>query len=231
MNTPSPLHLAVLDDHPLIGKAIEYRVAEEADFVWAGAFTQRQQLLTFIQHHPVDVLVLDYMLNEQDLDGVALVKQLLRHFPALCILVYSAVEKPAIVQLLIKAGVLGFVGKSHTSEVLLAGLRQVARRELFLTADMLLELDRLNEPEREMHDYLPARKNGSVDKVMLRGLSPREVEVLRCYLDGLSITQIASKYARSRKTISGHKQTALRKLGLRSDLELFKYSEHFSHLN
>ena len=54
--------------------------------------------------------------------------------------------------------------------------------------------------------------------------------MIRCYLDGLSITQIAGKYARSRKTISGQKQTALRKLGLRSDLELFKYKQYFTEL-
>ena len=50
-------------------------------------------------------------------------------------------------------------------------------------------------------------------------------------LNGLSITQFAGKYARSRKTISGQKQTALRKLGLRSDLELFKFKEYFPSLD
>ncbi len=222
--------VAVLDDHPLIGKAMQYRLAQESQLVMAGAFSQRQQLMAFLQRHQVDVLVLDYMLGEDQLDGLQMVKQLRLHYPQLRILVSSAVEKPAIVQLLLKEGVQGFVGKSQDQEVLISALYQICRGKRFLTADMMLELDKFKESDREMHNYLMPRESGGDISLLVRELSPREIEVIRCYLDGLSITQIAGKYARSRKTISGQKQTALRKLGLRSDLELFNYKQHFSDL-
>jgi len=222
--------IAVLDDHPLIGKAMQYRLAQEPQLDLAGAFAQRQQLMNFLQRHPLDILVLDYMLGEDQLDGLQMVKQLRLHYPQLKILVSSAVEKPAIVQLLLKAGVQGFVGKSHDQEVLIDAIHQICRGKRFLTPDMMLELDKFQESDREMHDYLTPRQAGDDITLMLRELSPREIEVIRCYLDGLSITQIAGKYARSRKTISGQKQTALRKLGLRSDLELFKYKRYFTEL-
>lgn len=222
--------IAVLDDHPLIGKAMQYRLAQEPQLDLAGAFAQRQQLMAFLQRHPLDILVLDYMLGEDQLDGLQMVKQLRLHYPQLKILVSSAVEKPAIVQLLLKAGVQGFVGKSHNQEVLIDAIHQICRGKRFLTPDMMLELDKFQESDREMHDYLTPRQAGDDISLLLRELSPREIEVIRCYLDGLSITQIAGKYARSRKTISGQKQTALRKLGLRSDLELFKYKQYFTEL-
>lgn len=222
--------IAVLDDHPLIGKAMQYRLAQEPQLDLAGAFAQRQQLMNFLQRHPLDILVLDYMLGEDQLDGLQMVKQLRLHYPQLKILVSSAVEKPAIVQLLLKAGVQGFVGKSHDQEVLIDAIHQICRGKRFLTPDMMLELDKFQESDREMHDYLTPRQAGDDITLLLRELSPREIEVIRCYLDGLSITQIAGKYARSRKTISGQKQTALRKLGLRSDLELFKYKQYFTEL-
>lgn len=222
--------IAVLDDHPLIGKAMQYRLAQEPQLDLAGAFAQRQQLMAFLQRHPLDILVLDYMLGEDQLDGLQMVKQLRLHYPQLKILVSSAVEKPAIVQLLLKAGVQGFVGKSHDQEVLIDAIHQISRGKRFLTPDMMLELDKFQESDREMHDYLAPRQAGDDITLLLRELSPREIEVIRCYLDGLSITQIAGKYARSRKTISGQKQTALRKLGLRSDLELFKYKQYFTEL-
>ncbi len=220
----------MLDDHPLIGKAMQYRLAQEPQLDLAGAFAQRQQLMTFLQRQPIDILVLDYMLGEDQLDGLQMVKQLRLHYPQLKILVSSAVEKPAIVQLLLKAGVQGFVGKSHDQEVLIDAIHQICRGKRFLTPDMMLELDKFQESDREMHDYLTPRQAGDDITLLLRELSPREIEVIRCYLDGLSITQIAGKYARSRKTISGQKQTALLKLGLRSDLELFKYKQYFTEL-
>ncbi|MEV8761136.1 helix-turn-helix transcriptional regulator, partial [Klebsiella pneumoniae] len=61
-------------------------------------------------------------------------------------------------------------------------------------------------------------------------LSPREREVLRCCLDGMSVTDIAEKFARSVKTISGQKQSAFRKLGVRSDNELFKIEYQIKEL-
>lgn len=222
--------VAVLDDHPLISKAIQYRLSQEADLELAGTFCQRQQLMTFLRNNSVDVLVLDYLLGEDELDGLQMVKQLRMQYPQLKILVSSSVEKPAIVKLLLKAGVHGFVGKSQDQEVLIKALHEVCRNKHFLSAEMLLEMDKFEENDREMHDYLLPRELGDDIALLLRELSPRELEVIRCYLDGLSVTQIAGKYARSRKTISGQKQTALRKLGLRSDLELFKYKEHFSGL-
>ncbi|VEB43026.1 Capsular synthesis regulator component B [Chromobacterium violaceum] len=45
--------------------------------------------------------------------------------------------------------------------------------------------------------------------------------MLRCCLLGLSVSEIAVKFSRSIKTISNQKQSALKKLGLRSDNELF----------
>jgi DNA-binding NarL/FixJ family response regulator len=52
-------------------------------------------------------------------------------------------------------------------------------------------------------------------------LSPREHEVLRCCLAGMSVTDIALKFSRSPKTISSQKQAAFRKPGITRDLELF----------
>ncbi|HBD32841.1 MAG TPA: DNA-binding response regulator, partial [Cupriavidus sp.] len=53
-------------------------------------------------------------------------------------------------------------------------------------------------------------------------LTEKEREVLRCFLDGITVNEIAAKFSRSKKTVSGHKQSALRKLGIRSDNDLFK---------
>ncbi|KJZ71911.1 hypothetical protein HIM_08667 [Hirsutella minnesotensis 3608] len=57
-------------------------------------------------------------------------------------------------------------------------------------------------------------------------LTPREKEIIRCYLNGMTITQIAAQFHRSVQTVSTQKQNAYRKLGIRSDAELFKMKDH-----
>jgi DNA-binding NarL/FixJ family response regulator len=61
-------------------------------------------------------------------------------------------------------------------------------------------------------------------------LTPKEQEVLRCFLDGMSVSSIAAKFSRSASTISTQKQSAYRKLGIKTDSELFKFTQQFDVL-
>ena len=56
----------------------------------------------------------------------------------------------------------------------------------------------------------------------LSTLSIREREVLRLCIGGLTVTCIAARFGRSSKTVSTQKQAAYRKLGLKSDMDLFR---------
>ena len=60
------------------------------------------------------------------------------------------------------------------------------------------------------------------DAMRFVSLSAREQEVIRCYLSGMTITEIAEKFSRSIKTISSQKASAFRKLGVMSNNELFR---------
>lgn len=227
MAAANPIKIAVLDDHPLILKAFQYGIAAEEDMVLVGLCSSRVELAPLLSAEHIDVLILDYHLADDDLDGILLIKHLHNTFPLLKILVSSTVEIPALVQLMFKAGIRGFIGKSQHQDSVINAIRRVAAGQLYVSREMQLELDRVAEPVKEMQAFIEQREDDmplDVSK-LLRQLSPREMEVIRCYLDGLTIAQIAAKFFRSRKTISGQKQTALRKLGLRSDLELFKLKD------
>ncbi|MFP3589971.1 LuxR C-terminal-related transcriptional regulator, partial [Paraburkholderia sp. SIMBA_055] len=55
-------------------------------------------------------------------------------------------------------------------------------------------------------------------------LSRRELEVLTHYATGRGVTEIALRLGRSVKTISAQKCTAMRKLSLQSDADLFRFA-------
>ncbi|MGE8636189.1 MAG: response regulator transcription factor, partial [Achromobacter piechaudii] len=54
-------------------------------------------------------------------------------------------------------------------------------------------------------------------------LTTSEVEILRHISQGLSVTQIAERLSRSKKTVSTHKRRAMCKLQLADDLSLALY--------
>ena len=218
----TPLRVAVLDDHSLIRLALNSRLSREADFSVVGVFSASAELISALRELTIDLLVLDYQLHEGELDGLNLIRMLRKQYPKMLILISSSSEKPAIVNLAIGAGANGFLGKSQPVEDLTVAIRTVASGQLYLSSMMAFKLDKKPVSGQERTSANGDDPSGDTLLVSNVALSPKEREVLRCCLEGLQVSQIALKFMRSRKTISGQKQSAYRKLGIRTDVELFR---------
>ncbi|MGB4072744.1 response regulator transcription factor [Pseudomonas sp.] len=218
--TPKPpLRIALLDDHALIREALGVRLAAERDFSLQGVYSSSADLLDALRQEAFDLLVLDYQLSEGELDGLRLISLISQHYPAMRVVIFSSAERPATVHMSLRAGATGFVGKSQNTDDLLKAIRMAALGRLYLSPNMAAELEKLPEPQAaDAGQAIQTEQN----LLNYSELSPKESEVLRCCLEGLSVNQIALKFSRSKKTISGQKQAAYRKLGIRTDAELFK---------
>ncbi|EIM13327.1 response regulator transcription factor [Pseudomonas chlororaphis] len=223
----SPLRIAVLDDHSLILLALELRLSREADFKVVGLYSNSLELLEALQVIEADLLVLDYMLSASELDGLNLLRMIRRRYPDLLILISSSAEKPSVVNLTLNAGANGFFGKSEEVDKLVEAVRKVSNGETYVSPLMAYEMGRGPNAAREGRGDEAAGVEVLLNDPVL---SPKEQEVLRCCLEGMSVSQIARKFSRSMKTISGQKQAAFRKLGVRTDTELFKLGQSLRHL-
>ena len=116
-----------------------------------------------------------------------------------------------------RAGAHGFVGKKQNLAELVAAIRCVFAGKFYLCDRMVALIS-----TRWMSSLLSPDEAVKNPEDRLSVLSPRESEVVRCYLAGLTVTQISQKFSRSIKTISGQKQSAFRKLGVRNDIDFFK---------
>ncbi len=213
-----PLRIAVLDDHSLIQMASQLRLSREPDFRVVGAFSSSRELIAALARLPVDLLVLDYALGAAELDGLHLIGLIRRRFPMMRILVASSAETPSVVNLSLAAGANGFFGKSEDAELLVEAIRRVAQGHTYVSPQLSYRLGAVPGALRR-----PLEQLGGGQRLLDEpALSPKEREVLRCCLEGMSVSEISRKFMRSMKTISGQKQSAFRKLGVRSDAELFK---------
>lgn len=215
----SPLRIILLDDHALIREALEIRFSLEADFKVQGVYSTSRELLDSLNRAEADLVVLDYQLADADIDGLRLIQSVRRRYPSIRIVIYSSSEKPATVNMSLRAGANGFVGKSQPTDELLRAVRMVALDRIYLAPAMAAELEKIPAAQMLPEGDDPDHAFTLSDQP---NLSPKESEVLRCCLEGMSVSQIASKFTRSRKTISGQKQAAFRKLGIKTDTELFK---------
>ena len=85
-------------------------------------------------------------------------------------------------------------------------MRRVARGDLAISPDVAFHL------------ATAVREAGPVSK--LRGLTAKEVEVLKLLSRGHSVDEISATLAISPKTVQSHRHNLRRKLKLKSDVEL-----------
>lgn len=210
------LQIALLDDHAIVRHGLVNRLMQESDFEVVGVYARTREMLAGLAKDPAQVLLLDYVLGPSELDGVLLIRALRVKFPQCRILVFSTHRDAATVILALRAGARGFLGKGEDMSQLVDAVRLVASGAVYLSPDMAYRV-----AEATAVNYGGEACNRE-DALRFVSLSAREQEVIRCYLTGMTITDIAEKFSRSIKTISSQKASAFRKLGVISNNELFK---------
>lgn len=228
-NSSRSIRIVLLDDHAVVRHGLSARLAEESDFQVVGVFASSKEMMSALQSQPLmaDLFLIDYSLGETDIDGLNLIRALKIRYPKSKILISSTHDNPATVALAMRAGAMGFVGKGQDLNELIQAIRGVMLGKQYVTDLIKMELNTRAGREKDNINH----DSATLDILTKHDdLSPREREVLRCCLDGMTVTQIATKFSRSVKTISGQKQAAFKKLGIRNDSELFKIQHQLKSL-
>ncbi|KVT68463.1 response regulator transcription factor [Burkholderia ubonensis] len=220
-----PIRVVILDDHAVVQFGIASYLTEQTDIEVAASFAKSRDLIRWLESNSVDVVLLDYTLGPDEIDGLNLVKLIATRFPDCKILMSSSSDTPATVNMTMRAGALGFFGKSENLRELAHAIRVVANGRPYISAELSQKMLASTTVDPSSLERSPVVDESTIspDSALSANLrlSPREHEVLRCYLAGMTVADIALKFSRSPKTISAQKQSAYRKLGIRSDAELF----------
>jgi len=199
------VRVALLDDHALVLKGLIAHLEKSPAIVIVGSHASSRPFRAMLATMPVDVALIDYSLAMDDIDGIALIKLLRASYPKMKIIVVSAHDQGLVIHSLRQAGADAFVAKSQDPD------------------DVIRAIDAVMTGR----EFLPVRDGGDSPAVApVMRLSPREWEVIRQLLEGLTVGQIAARSGRSLKTISTQKSVAYRKLRISSDNELYLLREY-----
>jgi DNA-binding NarL/FixJ family response regulator len=202
------IRIIVVDDHPLVRRGIREMVAAQADLEVVGEAATAAEVPALLAKQSCDVLLLD--LSLPDGSGLEVLKELRRGFPQLRVLVVSTHDPLQYGVRSIRAGAAGYVSKNDPENEIVPAIRAVARTGRYISP-------RLAEA---LADF--AMLGGGADAT--RGLSDRELEVLRRLAQGSTISDIAADLSLSVKTVSTYRTRILDKLGLRTTNDLVRYA-------
>ena len=158
-----------------------------------------------------DMLVMDISMPE--LNGLKATEKLRQEFPDLKILTLTRHTDDGYLQQLIKAGVNGYVLKQSAPTELITAIRTVSSGRSYVDSELT---------HKVLDGY--ARSTGPLRGEGTAKVSDRESEVLRLIAWGYSNKEIAGRLDLSVKTVEAHKSNAMRKLNMRSRIDIVRYA-------
>ena len=195
------LKLLAIEDHALVREGLLQTLGKlEPGIVCIGAQDAEEglRLLELDGSDSYDLCLLDLMLP--GLNGMGCLGVLRKRYPAMPVVVISALDDPVTVARAMRAGASGFVSKSSSGEEMLAALRQVLAGEVYLPTwlrDLSMERRRRSRTLEER--YL---------------LSTAQMRVLEPLIQGKTNRQIAELLGLTEGTVKVHVSAILKALNV-----------------
>lgn len=135
-SAPSPIRVALVDDHVLVRRSLGLLLEGEGDIQVVSEADNLVSATHRVDERKTDVLVLDFRLPGGP--SGEMIGKLRRRFPATQIVVLTMHNNPAFAGYAIAAGALGFVRKELADAELPAAVRAAARREVYVSPEVLV---------------------------------------------------------------------------------------------
>lgn len=141
------IDILLVDDHPSVMEGTKVLLEQEKDMFVKLANTP-ERALELVHTERFDVMLID--MHMPGMNGIDLAKQILRIAPDAVMLIYTGFEVSNHFNLIMEAGLAGFVSKTSGKEQLVTAVRCALRGEVVLPLTLVKQLRRVtaNGPER-----------------------------------------------------------------------------------
>ncbi|MPV69151.1 response regulator transcription factor [Burkholderia sp. BE17] len=202
------LRVVLADDHPIMLLGCRLLIEQNGMDV-VGEARNSSELMSILAHVACDVVITDFSMPTGRTDGLAMLSAIRREHATLPVIVLTNLANAGLLRAMLNEGVRGIVEKGAERNELFTAVRTALRGAIYISVKLQRELTKLGLTETESQ--------------RAASLTPRELEVLRLLASGKSPTEVGQMLHRTIKTVSWAKISAKRKLGLKSDAELYGY--------
>lgn len=200
----------VVDDHPAIREALSGALAREEGVRALDLLSTAAEVKTFLDTKTPDVFVVDISLG--DGGGLDLIETVRSQCPETKVLVYSMHDESLYAGRALRAGALGYVPKSASTDTVIEAIQRIKEGEVYLSPQVA---------SRILGTVIRSQKYGSNP---VEQLTERELTVFRMIGRGKSVREIADQLALSRKTVETYRRRAKEKFGYETVDELLRYA-------
>ncbi|MEI7499350.1 MAG: response regulator transcription factor [Bacteroidota bacterium] len=210
----STIRIFLVDDHQLVRDGIKSLLMSSENIIILGEASTGKECFEKIAIEPPDILILDISLP--DTSGIEITKRITADYPKIRVLILSMYTNEDFIFNSVKAGAKGYLPKNTSREELLSAIVAIYEGEEFF-ADSISRI--------MLKSYVrKAKKEDIASQGDPIPLTPREIEILKLFAEGSINKEISDKLDISIRTVETHKNHIMKKLELKSTVELIKYA-------
>ena len=206
----APIRIVVADDHPVVRFGVRNMLLNEPGFEVVGEAEDGDDAITQTLELEPDILLLDVLMPR--LPGLEAMRAIMTKSPRVkIVLLTSTISVQQIIEAL-QIGARGIVLKQSVAADLSQALRAVLGGDYWIGGERVANLLKALQELQAQAAAVPERKT--------YGLTPRELEVVTCIVEGCSNRDIATQFSISEETVKRHLSNVFDKTGVSTRLEL-----------
>jgi DNA-binding NarL/FixJ family response regulator len=208
-----PIRTVIADDHPVVLRGLYELLDREDDCDVVGEAEDGLTAIDMIVRLKPQVAVIDVQLP--NLNGLEVARRARVESPETRVVMLSMYAEEAYVLDALRQGALAYVLKASTTTDLIAAVHAAAAGRRYLSAPL---------SEHGIDEYLERAQAADqpIDRYSL--LTNRERKVLELLAHGMTYAEIGEKLAISPRTVETHRANLMRKLGLKTQADLFLFA-------
>ena len=208
------INIVLVDDHRLVRDGIKSLLLGINDIEVIGEADDGTDLFDKLPSLKPDLLIMDISLP--GLSGIEITKLICKDYPHIKVLILSMYNSEEFIFNAIKAGARGYLPKNTSRNELLEAIYAIDSGEEFFS-ESVSKIMVKSYVKRATDEDKPPEKPDEI-------LTSRELEILKLYVEGNINKEISDKLEISIRTVETHKNHIMRKLGLKSTVEMVKFA-------
>jgi DNA-binding NarL/FixJ family response regulator len=206
--------IVIVDDHHVVINGLKVLLLPSEHIEVLGTAHNADQLFSLLKGITPDIILLDLILPR--ISGIEITKRLKKEYPQLKIIIFTGNTPEDMIIEALEAGALGVIPKNSTQDELIESIHKTYNGEEYFG-------------EKITHSLIKALINKSANNAEGKNTAPdiltaREKEIVSLFAEGYTYKEIAFKLSISVHTVESHKIKILKKLGLKTIIDLVKYA-------
>src|SRR5208283_1376174 len=212
-----PYRILIADDHVLIREMIRNTLDKLPSIQVVGEVADGHKLLEHLQQSTPDMILLD--ITMPGMHGLEALQAVKSRFPQIKVLILTMHKSRQHIARAFEYGADGYILKENALADLVFAIEKIRQGESYVSSLVLTQITEI------FRQKLPQDKSG-----LSEPLTTRENEILQLVLEGKSSKEIAELLCISIITVYNHRTNIKNKLGIRTNVDLFKYGVRHGYI-